>query len=170
MADETSFEFSVSSASGAAALVFASGSSGRQTHEGVSPESSVSVVAPRADSAVGKADERSRSPSSRLPAMQEEAVVPYVEGNELLLQGVQGETGRTDASSGDRRGSSRDAAGTQRRALTLRQPLHDPIALGAWMGVRAHGAPGTPSRTKGAVASEAAEGTGGGSVAAPPGG
>ena len=116
MADESSLEFSMSSASGAAVPVVASGSSGRQTQESASSESSLSIVAPRAASVAGQGNERSRSPSNRLPATQEEAVVPFDGEDEVQLQGTQGEMHNMDVSSGDRRGSSRDAAGTHRRA------------------------------------------------------
>ena len=122
MADEVSFTLSSSSASGAAAAVADGSSAGRQTQVSVSSESSVSNVTSGAASAGGQREGRSRSPS-RLPTMPEDAMVPFQEENAEMQVVGQGEMGRMDVSSGDRRGSSRDAAGTQRRALTLQQPV-----------------------------------------------
>ena len=71
-------------------------------------------------------------------------MVPYEVETVVMQQEGQGEMSPMDVSSGGRRGSSRDAAGTQRRALPLMYPLREPHALGAWMGVQARAAPGTP--------------------------
>ena len=147
MADEFSFTLSSSSASGAAAAVADGSSVSRQTQQSVSSESSVSNAMPSAASVEGQGDGRSRSPSSRprLPPMPEDAVVPFVQEENVTMQLV-GQDGADleTVSAGARQGSSRDAARAPPRPLLPMYPQREPRALGAWMGALARGSPGTP--------------------------
>ena len=151
MANDSSstFDFSLSSVSGIAAPVLTGESSGAQTQESASSESS--VVTSGVESATpGKRKSRSRSPSKRLPPTMEDAVISYAGAEEQLVQVMPEEVRRTGASSSEGRRSSRDAAGTpRRRAVSLLHPTLEPLAMGTWMGVRASGAPDTPRDRRG---------------------
>ena len=138
-AEETSFEVSLSGASGAAAAVIDGSSVSRLT--------APSATSTESSSAPTGGEDRSRSPGnrSRLPAMQEDVVVAYEQEDNEATQQDGGEGARQrNAFSGERRRSSRDAAGASAESLRLVRPLRDPLVHGAWMGAGVLVAPGTP--------------------------